>query len=52
MLPFVNAYRDSLYDGQFPPLFRVVECGLIGTITLVACYWAFNRMKGHVVEEL
>jgi lipopolysaccharide transport system permease protein len=52
MLPFVNAYRDSLYDGQFPPLFRLVECALIGSITLVACYFAFNRMKGHVVEEL
>ena len=29
-----------------------LECGLIGTLTLVACYFAFNRMKGHVVEEL
>ena len=52
MLPFVNSYRDSLYDGQFPPLFRLVECALIGSVTLVACYIAFNRMKGHVVEEL
>jgi lipopolysaccharide transport system permease protein len=52
MLPFVNAYRDSLYDGDFPPLFRLVECAIIGSVTLVACYMAFNRMKGHVVEEL
>jgi lipopolysaccharide transport system permease protein len=52
MLPFVNADRDSLYDGQFPPLFRLIECALIGSVTLVACYLAFNRMKGHVVEEL
>ncbi|MDX6542266.1 MAG: lipopolysaccharide transport system permease protein [Gaiellales bacterium] len=52
MLPFVNAYRDSLYDGRFPPVFRLVECALIGSVTLVACYLAFNRMKRHVVEEL
>jgi lipopolysaccharide transport system permease protein len=52
MLPFVNAYRDALYDGQFPPLFRLVECAIIGSVTLVVCYFAFNRMKGHVVEEL
>jgi ABC-type polysaccharide/polyol phosphate export permease len=51
-LPFVNAYRDSLYDGRFPPVFRLVECALIGSMTLVACYLAFNRMKRHVVEEL
>jgi lipopolysaccharide transport system permease protein len=52
MFPFVNAYRDALYDGRFPPLFRLTECALIGCLTLVVCYWAFNRMKGHVVEEL
>jgi lipopolysaccharide transport system permease protein len=52
MLPFVNAYRDALYYGRFPPLFRIVECGLIGSVTLVACYWAFNRLKANVVEEL
>jgi lipopolysaccharide transport system permease protein len=52
MLPFVNSYRDSLYDGNFPPLFRLAECAIIGAVTLVLCYIAFNRMKGHVVEEL
>ena len=52
MFPFVNAYRDALYDGRFPPTFRLAECALIGGVTLVVCYWAFNRMKGHVVEEL
>ena len=25
---------------------------LIGGVTLVVCYWAFNRLKGHIVEEL
>ena len=52
MLPFVNAYRDGLYYGDFPPVVRLVECGLVGSVTLVLCYIAFNRMKGHVVEEL
>jgi lipopolysaccharide transport system permease protein len=52
MLPFINSYRDCLYDGQFPPISRLTECALIGSVTLIVCYVAFNRMKGHVVEEL
>jgi lipopolysaccharide transport system permease protein len=52
MLPYVNSYRDALYDGRFPPLFRLVECAIIGSVTLVACYLVFNRLKGRVVEEL
>ena len=52
MLPFVNAYRDGLYLGRFPPLFRLGECATLGIVTLAACYLAFNRMKGRVVEEL
>ncbi len=52
MLPFVNAYRDGLYDGEFPPLFRIVECAIIGSVTLVACFIIFGRLKGRVVEEL
>ena len=52
MLPFVNAYRDGLYYGVFPPMVRLAECALVGSVTLALCYAAFNRMKGHVVEEL
>jgi ABC-2 type transport system permease protein len=52
MLPFVNAYRNCLYDGDFPPLTRLLECGVIAVVTLVLCTMAFNRMKLHVVEEL
>ncbi len=50
--PFVEAYRDIFYDVTAPSVGRILACLVVGTVTLLASYALFNRLKRNIAEEL
>ena len=50
--PFVQAYRDAIYDLTTPPATRVAVCLAIGVVTFAVGYLGFRRLDRTVVEEL
>jgi ABC-2 type transport system permease protein len=52
MTPFIDAYREAIYDVHRVPLATLGITVAIGAVGFLAGYAVFNRLKHRIVEEL
>ncbi len=50
--PFVDSYRDVLYNVQVPAASRLLACLIIGLVSFFGGYWLFIRLQRNIAEEL
>lgn len=52
VIPFIESYRDVLYEIQVPPASRLLSCLIIGLVGFFGGYWIFIRLQRNIAEEL
>ncbi len=52
VVPFINAYRESVFDHHVVSAPDMIYLYVIALVTWFVCYAVFNRLKVRVAEEL
>lgn len=52
VIPFIESYRDVLYNVEVPPTSRLVACLVIALIGFFGGYGLFIRLQRNIAEEL